>query len=250
MSGEEGVVSRVAAEVKAEELIRLEQWEEALKVHRQLADEGHEEPDRGRLQQLLQRLELDVPKLLEENSGGSHWLLGEWKTHVGSSHQAYAHFEKSAEKGHAVGLYRMGYHKRNGIGCDSNVKEGMEAMQRAWQLGCSAATLSVAICYLHKADSKRQAAIWLLKAARAGHREALDPLKKLQESNPLGSVPLGLWEPSVHALVADEIHQAMRTTMLLCAREQLPRDVSLLIASYVCTGWQEWLLLLRRMRSV
>ena len=75
---------------------------------------------------------------------------------------------------------------------------------------------------------------------RAKVRARRAELPELLRQYPLQCAPLGEWQPALHALVPTNVHEAMRATMLLCRRLQLPRYVALLIASYVCTEGDEW----------
>ena len=92
--------------------------------------------------------------------------------------------------------------------------------------------------------SYRQAAQWYLRGntIRFG-------LTKFLRDHPLECAPLGEWWPELTPLVPSEIRQAMRQAMLLCKRKELPRDVALLIASFVCTEGEEWLQMLRKTRG-
>ena len=87
-------------------------------------------------------------------------------------------------------------------------------------------------------QSYRRAAQWYLK--RGAHWPAPAALSSLLRQYPLECAPLGEWMPELTPLVPHCIFQSLRTAMLLCKRNEVPRYVALLIASYVCTEGEEW----------
>ena len=126
---------------------------------------------------------------------------------------------------------------------------GYALMVEAAEAGCPQAFRWAALAYLwgrSVQQSYHLAAQWYLKAGGRGNSQV--QLQEMLSSHPLQCTPFGEWRPELTLLVPQKIRRAMRATMLVCNRKQVPRDIALLIACYVCTEGQEWAHLLRKSR--
>ena len=192
------------------------------------------------------RVRPDADHLKEEDTGSSLWLLGVmrrwgWGGAQKNEEEAYRCFSRAAAKGHLLSRWKIGWMTANGYGVQRDDALGNALMVEAAELGCPEAFLDAGHAYQGGwgvQKSYRRAAQWFLKA---GHFYPTALLKR----HPLECTPFGEWTPQLSSLVAPEILDSMRATMLLCKRLQLPRYVALLIASYVCTEGEEWVQLMR-----
>ena len=137
-----------------------------------------------------------------------------------------------------------------GWGVPRDEARGYALMVEAAKAGCPAAFNWAGQAYEEGwgvQQSYRRAAQWFLKAGT--HYRPSAELARLLHSHPLECAPLGEWRPQLTPLVPRAILQAMLTTMLLCKRKEVPRDLALLIASFVCTEGEEWAHLLQKRRD-
>ena len=214
MQEEEGVL---------EEALLEQRWQDALASWRRLADVHHCDPPK--MWAVLGAAKIDVAQLLAEDTGSSLFLLGKMLRYGRGGvdedrEQAYACFQQAAAKGHLASLYQQGDMDGDG-----------PLVLQAAQMGCRAAYPWIGYAYTagHKGMPQdfRQGALWLLRAG-------LIPFELLAE-HPLECAPLGAWTPELAPLVPWWIARAQKQVMLLCKRFQVPRDVALLICSFVCT---------------
>ena len=128
-----------------------------------------------------------------------------------------------------------------GQGVPEDIQRGYALVVEAAEAGCTKAFWVAGNAYEEGygvQQSYRRAAQWYLKAGT--RNDADGDLANLLRDHPLECAPFGEWREGLHALVPLEVRQALRATMLLCKRKQLPRYVALLIASFVCTEGEEW----------
>ena len=247
--------TREQAEVQLEQLMREGRWGEVLAGCRRIADELHDEPS-WQLSSVLDCGKLDAEQLRAEDTGSSLWLLGvmyfEGRGGVERNYkEALRCYIRAAEKGHPLSRWKAGYLIQLGAIVVQDIARSYSLIVEAAEAGCSRAWVMAAEAYrkgLGVQQSYRRAAQWYLKA-NDGRHNLIGILSILRRKYPLECAPLGEWEPRWHPLVPREIRKAMFTTMLVCKRKEVPRDLALLIASYVCTEGQEWKQLLLKTRG-
>ena len=244
------------AEAQLEQLAEEKRWEEIVALCRRMADELHEDPP-PLLPDALSQMQLPayVEKLRAEDTGSSLWLLGViYWVGVGGveedDDEAFRCFSSAADKGHLLSRCQVGFMFSHGEGVEEDEARGYGMMLQTAEAGCPAAFRWLGDACRHGwgvQKSYRRAAQWYLKAETRSH--APDQLKPLINDYPLECAPLGEWRPELTPLVPAPIYQAMRTTMLLCKRFQIPRGVARIIASYVCTDGEQWQLQFPRVKK-
>ena len=230
------------ADAQLELLRKEERWDEALQLCRRMADELHKQPRFHQLTQVLEQVSPDAEQLRAQDTGSSLWLLGQMHYDGRGGveenwEEAFRCFSRAAEKGHLLSRWRVGSMITYGRGVPQDRERGYPLMVEAAEAGCTAAFFFAGAAYedgIGVQQSYRRAAQWYLKA------NANFFLSPLLRDHPLECAPFGEWRPELTPLVPQEIYQAMCAAMVICKRKQLPRYVSLLIASFVCTEGEEW----------
>ena len=240
------------AEAQVSQLMEEQRWDEALQVCRRVVDELHVWPQQ--LAKVLYHVKPDAEQLRAEDTGSSMWLLG-CMHYYGRVVQrdypeAFHCFSRAWDKGHLLGRLMMGLMIAYGVGVPEDRARGFALMAEAAEAGCPQAFSWAGKAYSEGSgvqQSYHRAAQWYLKAGTRGGSH--NNLTNLLRDRPLECAPFGEWRPELTPLVPREIREAMRATMLVCKRMQVPHGVAMLIVPYVCTEGEEWEQLLRETRG-
>ena len=193
---------------------------------------------------VLRHVKPDAEQLRAEDTGSTLWMLGQTYNHsmAWDKQEAFRCFSSAAEKGHLLSRWEVGFMTLFGQGVPMDHLRGYALMVKTAEAGCPAAFPFAGSAYEKGwgvQQSYRRAAQWYLRAGtRSGAHLSVASL--LRNNRPLQCAPLGEWRPELTPLVPQQILRAMRATMLLCKRMQVPHGVAVIVSEYVCTEGGEW----------
>ena len=207
-----------------------------------MMDEEHQWP--AEMEQVLLDVQLDEEELRGRDSASAWNLLAVghflgWGGLALDREEAFRCWCRAADKGHAFSLRRKAWRLRDGLGVADwegcREAEALKCLIQAADAGCRHSMKDAAALLLQQHRHFEAAHMYARHALAVGDRRHL---RRVQRQHGEAFSALGVWNPRdkpLQLLVPPDVRHLMYLWMLVAHRKRLPRYVSILVASFVCT---------------